>query len=265
MNTRCVLAIYMSMAVLLMCFTTAQAVSTSHTWDFSTTCYGVGACNDTFDPVGNVRTAPSDNGLNVSVRAFSFTNPSGTGPSIAGWLGQYLNPNGGLGVTNSSGDNSHTVDNVGYSDYVVFEFNAPVNVTGYYMSFIVDDADTTWYVGDLAPGFNFSGLTLAQVDALGLTKGTNSWSSSGDPSPSETISTGVNGNYFILAARLDQTDKDDKFKIRTITAAQQTADPVPEPGTLILLASGLTLLGFVARRRANKLKAAQDAGDEESV
>ena len=62
---------------------------------------------------GNVRTASGDNGLSVKVSAYAFTN-NGTGAAIKTWLGQYLNTNGGLGVTNSSGDNSHTVDNIGY-------------------------------------------------------------------------------------------------------------------------------------------------------
>jgi hypothetical protein len=74
-----------------------------------------------------VRTAPSDHGLNVKMSAFTFTAPGGTGPASDAWLGQYLNTNGGLGVTNSSGD-SHTVDNVGNADFVAFEFSAAVHV-----------------------------------------------------------------------------------------------------------------------------------------
>jgi hypothetical protein len=245
-----------------MFFTTAQAVSVSHTWDFNSTCYANGACNDTFDPVGNVRTAPSDNGLSVDVRAFAFAGSGGTGPAVAAWLAQYLNLDGGLGVSSSSGD-SHTIDNAGDTDFVVFEFNQQVNVTGYYMTFIGFDADTTWYVGDLAPGFNFVGLTLADMEnTLGLTKGTNSWSPS-DSSPSETIVTDVVGNYFILAARVEQDN--DKFKLRTITATQQVPDALPEPSTLVLLASGLTVLGFVARRRMKKARVEDVSGGHEPV
>ena len=272
MNKRCVFIVHLSMAVLLVFFTTVQALTVSHTWDFSSTCYANGPCNDAWEPVGNVRTAPSDSGLNVNIRAFSFPDPNGTGPSIAGWLGQYLSPGdptkGGLGVTNSSGDGSHTVDNMGYADYVVFEFSSPVTVTGYYMAYIVTDADSTWYVGDLAPGFDFTGLTLADVDALGLTKGTNSWNSTTGSNPSETVNAGVTGNYFILAARLDSSTSsdNDKFKILMVTADQEVTDPVPEPGTLVLLASGLTVLGFVTRRRMKKAHAAGVAGGQgESV
>lgn len=247
------LVLHCSIAAMLMLSVTVQALPISHTWDFRTTCYANGKCNDTLEPVGNVRTAPSDNGLNVKVSAYAFTDPNGTGPSIDAWLGQYVNPNGGLGVTNSSGDGSHTVDNVGYSDYVVFEFSSPVNVTSYYLNRF-DDADSTWYVGNLAPGFDFTGKTLAQVNALGLTMGTNSWTSPGDTSPLETLSTGVLGNYLIIAARLESGDRDDNFKIRTITATQPQTPAVPEPSTLLLFGSGLAALGLVAMKKANNAK-----------
>jgi hypothetical protein len=250
MNKRCVLWLNLSLTAVLLYVGTAQGVSITHSWNFHSTCYTHGKCNDTSEPVGNVRTAPSDNGLNVKVSAYAFTAPSGTGPASDAWLGQYLNTNGGLGVTNASGD-SHTVDNVGNVDFVVFEFSTPVHVTSYYLN-IFGDADTTWYVGNLAAGFDFTSKTLAQVNALGLTMGSNTWSSGSDPNPLETITGSVVGNYLILAASLAPTDRDDQVKIRTIAATQYTPDPVPEPGTLLLVGSGLLVLGLVARKKAKK-------------
>jgi hypothetical protein len=234
---------------LMMFSATAQAVSITHTWNFHTACYATGKCNDTLEPVGNVRTAPSDNALDVKVSAYAFTG--GTGAAIDAWLAQYLNTNGGLGVTHASGD-AHTIDNIGYADFVVFEFSAPVNVTGYYLNKFNQDADSTWYVGNLAAGFDFTGKTLAQLNALGLTTGANSWSSPGNTNPLETISTGVFGNYLILAASFAPTDKDDTFKIRSITAIQYTPDPVPEPGTILLVGTGLVALGWGARKQARR-------------
>jgi hypothetical protein len=244
------LGLHCSLVALLLYAGTAQGVAITHTWNFHSTCYTNGKCNDTSEPVGNVRTAPSNNGLNVKVSAFTFTAPGGTGPASDAWLGQYLNTNGGLGVTNASGD-SHSVDNVGNADFVAFEFSTPVHVASYHLS-IFDDADSTWYVGNLAAGFDFTGKTLAQVNALGLTMGSNTWSSGGDPSPLETIPGSVVGNYLLLAASLTPSDKDDLFKIRTITATQTTADPVPEPSTLLLVGSGLLALVLVARKKAKK-------------
>jgi hypothetical protein len=240
-----------SVMMLLMCSATAQAVSVTHTWNFHTACYATGNCGSPAGSVGNVRTAPSDNSLNVKVSAYAFIN-NGTGAAIDAWLGQYLNTNGGLGVINSSGDNSHTVDNIGYADFVAFEFSAPVNVTSYYLNKFDADADSTWYVGNLAAGFDFTGKTLAQLNALGLTTGTNSWSSPGGTNPVETISTSVFGNYLILAASFAPNDKDDTFKIRTVTATQYTPDPVPEPGTILLVGTGLVALGWVARKKAKR-------------
>ena len=250
MNKRCVLWLNLSFAVLLLFSGTAQAVSITHAWNFHSTCYTHGKCNYTSKPVGNVRTAPSDQGLDVKVSAYAFTAPSGTGPASDAWLGQYLNTNGGLATTNASGD-SHTVDNVGNADFVVFEFSAPVHVTSYYLN-IFADADTTWYVGNLAAGFDFTGKTLADVNALELTMGNNTWSAGSDPSPLETIAGSVTGNYLILAASLTPTDRDDKFKIRAITATQHTPDAVPEPGTLLLVGSGVLALTLVARQKGKK-------------
>ena len=250
MNKPYVLWLNLSLVALLLCSGTAQGVSITHSWNFHSTCYTHGKCNDTSEPVGNVRTAPSDHGLNVEVSAYAFKSPKGTGPARDAWLAQYLNTHGGLGVTSASRD-SHTVDNVGRADFVVFEFSAPVHVTSYYLN-IFKDADTTWYVGNLAAGFDFTGKTLADVNALELTMGSNTWSARNDPSPLETIAGSVAGNYLILAASLAPKDKDDKFKIRTITDTQYTPDPVPESGTLLLVGSGLLALVLVARQKAKK-------------
>ena len=242
-----------SLIWIFMCSATAQAVSITHTWNFHASCYATGKCNDTSEPSGNVRTAASDNSLSVKVSAYAFTN-NGTGTAIKTWLGQYLNTNGGLGVTNSSGDNSHTVDNMGYSDFTVFEFSAPVNITSYYLNKFGDDADSSWYVGNLAAGFDFTGKTLAHLNALGLTTGLNFWTSGSDTNPLESLSTSVYGNYLILATNFGASDRDDQFKIRTITATKYIPDPVPEPGTIFLVGSGLAILGLVARQKAKKAK-----------
>jgi hypothetical protein len=246
-----------SLVIILLYAATAQAVSVTHTWNFHISCSVSGNCGTTSGTAGNVRTATSNNNLSVKASAYAFTN-DGTGPAIKAWLGQYLNTHGGLGVTNAPGDNSHTVDNNGYSDFVVFEFSAAVNVTGYELSKFGDDADTSWYVGNLAAGFDFTNKTLADLNALGLTGGTNSWSSS-DTSPLESISTGVSGNYLILAANFGASDRDDKFKLRTITATQHTPDAVPEPSTIILMGSGLVAFGCIARQKAKKQPAATSA------
>jgi hypothetical protein len=241
--------LHVSLVSLLMWSATAQAVSITHTWTFNSSCYATGSCGASSGTAGNVRTAASDNGLSVKVSAYAFIN-DGTGPAIKAWLGQYLSTNGGLGVTNSPGDNSHTVDNMGYSDFTVFEFSAPVDITSYYLNKFGSDADSSWYVGNLAAGFDFTNKTLANLNALGLTSGTNAWSSASDSNP--LISPSVYGNYLILAANFGASDRDDQFKIRTIVATQQNPDPVPEPSTMILVGSGLVALGFVARKRAKK-------------
>jgi hypothetical protein len=69
----------------------------------------------------------------------------------------------------------------------------------------------------------------------------------------------VSGNYLILAANFGASDRDDKFKLRTITATQHTPDAVPEPSTIILMGSGLVVFGCIARQKAKKQPAATAA------
>ena len=113
------------------------------------------------------------------------------------------------------------------------------------------DVSETRFFADAQLGGDDRALPF-QVEALELTMGSNTWSAGSDPSPLETIVGGGVGNYLILAASFSPTDRDDKFKIRTITATQQTPDAVPEPGTLLLVGSGLLVLTLVVRQKARK-------------
>ena len=58
------------------------------------------------------------------------------------------------------------------------------------------------------------------------------------------VTTGITGNYIVVAGRLGEND--DAFKFKSITATSV----VPVPGTLALL--GLGLFGLAAVRRRSK-------------
>ena len=63
----------------------------------------------------------SSAGVNVRVSAWTIANGSLYQSSLGVW-------DGGLGVKNPFSDNSHTVDNSGYQDFLLFQFDQVVEL-----------------------------------------------------------------------------------------------------------------------------------------
>ena len=100
---------------------------------------------------GNIRTFTAG-GVSVKTSAFS-RDTSGVWSTAC--LGSY---GGGLGVTDGSeGDgsnNSHTVDNIGRDNYVLFEFSETVVVDSAFLGYVVDDSDLRIWIGTKTDPFN---------------------------------------------------------------------------------------------------------------
>ena len=136
--------------------------SSAATFDFS----GSSALDGTD---GNIRTFTAGG---VSVKASAFSRDKTTGVWSTACLGSY---GGGLGVTDSSeGDgsnNTHTVDNVGRDNYVLFEFSENVVVDSAFLGYVVDDSDLTVWIGTKTDPFNnHQTLSDAFLTSLGFTE-----------------------------------------------------------------------------------------------
>jgi hypothetical protein len=162
-------------------------------------------------PEGNIRTFSAGG---VSVNASAWSRDPGGGWTAA-FLGSYP---GGLGVTdNIEGDgsnNRHTVDNVGNNNYVLFEFSDTVVVDSAFLGYVVNDSDMTIWIGTATDPFNnHLALNDAVLTSLGFTEvnlgdGSTRWA--------DFNAGNMAGNVLVIAARVDETDPLDRFKIEKV-------------------------------------------------
>lgn len=155
----------------------------------------------------------------VSVAASAFSR-DGSGAWAPAYLGRY---SGGLGVTDSSeGDgsnNTHTVDNSGRNNYVVFEFSETVIVDSVFLGYVVGDSDLTVWIGTKTDPFSTRlALDGAKLAALGFTEVNLGGSST---RWADLNAGGVAGNVLIVAAKAG--DSDDKFKIEKLKVQKVSA------------------------------------------
>ncbi len=163
-------------------------------------------------PDGNIRTF-SASGISVKASAFSRTT---SGSWSTAYLGSY---SGGLGVTDSSegngGNGTHRVDNIGRNNYVLFEFSKSVIVDKAFLGSVVTDSDATVWIGNFSDPFN-NHLTLndSVLSSFGFSE-INTTSSSSDRTADINASQIV-GNTLVIAARTDDSAKNDQFKIKSL-------------------------------------------------
>ncbi|WP_168215728.1 SdrD B-like domain-containing protein [Roseimaritima ulvae] len=178
-------------------------VGSAITFDF-------GGSSSTDGSDGNTRSY-SAGGVDVDVRAFSRDKSNGN------WAPAYLGSyGGGLGVTDSSegsgGSNTHTVDNVGRDNYVLFEYSEQVVVDAAYLGYVVNDSDLTIWIGNST--VPLTGLSDAVLTSLGFTEVNLTNSSSArwaDLNAGE-----VAGNVLVIAAKTDDATPEDRFKIEHV-------------------------------------------------
>ena len=196
------------------------------TWDAGLAAKVVTA---TFDFNGNMATDGTDGNIlcfsnnGVSVNASAFSRDKSTGAWSTAYLGAY---GGGLGVTDSSegtgSSNTHTVDNVGRDNYVLFEFSQAVVVDKTYLGYVVGDSDMKVWIGTVNGAFD-SHITLsdAVLSSMGFTEVNLTDLTSARWA--DLNAAGYVGNVLIVAADTTDTSPEDYFKIQNLVVSTPSA------------------------------------------
>ena len=173
--------------------------------------------------------------LSLTATAYSASSKAANATLSRSYLGYY---DLGLGVTNST-DSSHTVDNNGRTDLVVFQFSKAVQASSVSLS-AFGDTDVRVWAGTLPTGYDFSGKTIA---SLGIILTDYGIYSGGGSNRTVTFANFAFGNYLIIAA--DPSGSDDSFKIASLKAV-----PGPVAGTGLPVLALLAFAGWAFRKRA---------------
>lgn len=227
---------YLGKAALLAAASLIASAASAETFGFDT-----GGTNSS-NTYGNVRTFIGSSGTKVEVTGWSLTSG---GTLAAAYVGQYANY--GLGVTDTAEDGSapgHTIDNSGRFDFLVIQFEQPLNVTNLGLT-AWGDTDITWAVGSTATAFS-STLSFANWTAVdnafnAFQASNGNWMSDG--SAFSRVIAGSPGNLFFVGGAMPNPDQNsDYVKLKSLTA-------VPEPASWAMMIGGLAVVGSAMRRR----------------
>lgn len=228
----------------------------------ATVVFGSGGTNAT----NSSKTFTGNDGTKVKVTAFSIDN---TGKIVSAGLDQW---SGGLGIQNSSGDDSHTIDNSGWKDFLLLSFDEYVilNNATFTTNYEYNDGDcclrdTDATVGALyqygvpwnASQSGFLNQNQSILNSMGLL--TSSSSSTYSTQTRDLTPTNRGGTLWLVGAAFNNPDSridGFKFKSATYSLAVAPPPPIPEPSVWITMILGFGALGGVMRRRNRQVLAA---------
>lgn len=165
----------------------------------------------------------------------------------------------GLGIDNgvsSGGDGSHTIDNRGWTDFLILQFDTVVELkngsfqTGWYGSDNKYYNDTDATIGTFSSALPINTAPPILNQNVSVLAPLNLYDSNADSGDSyRAINPGGNvGNVWLIGASFTNLDgRRDGFKLKKLTYHQ--APPVPEPGTWLMMILGFGLIGGAMRSR----------------
>lgn len=164
----------------------------------------------------------------------------------------------GLGVRNGAGDNSHTIDNWGYSDFILLQFDRVVALenaqfqTGWHQ---MNDTDATiGYLTSTTPfggSLPYNNQPQSVLNAFNLYEG-GQFGDSGD-SFRNINSGGNSGNLWLIGASFSNPEgrsNYDGFKLESVSFVASGA--VPEPSTWAMMLIGFFGIGGMIRSRRRR-------------
>ena len=167
-------------------------------------------------PYGNIRTFST--GGTVSAKASAFSRRKSDGLWETAFLGAFSS---GLGVTDrgegNGSSNRHKVDNIGDRlNYVVFAFNQNVVPDRAYLNSVGADSDITVWIGTMADPFN-TPVILSDAVLASFGAPEHNETSNNSPRWADFNASQRSGNVLVIAAKVDETNPEDSFKIEDIS------------------------------------------------
>ncbi len=192
---------------------------------------------------GNILTFTNGEGLFVNASAFSA---DADGNIDTAYLGSYSH---GLGVTDGSetgGNGTHRVDNIGQTNYILFEFSETVVLDKALLEAIVHDSDISLWIGNVSDAYtNHQTLDADLLEDMDYFEanwaGCSRFSRWADVNSHE-----VAGNVIVLAASTKDATPEDAFKVsrlvvnRLATGVFGNIAQVTAPGAMDVDASHFT-------------------------
>lgn len=205
--------------------TLATATGSSATFDFN-------GSSSTSGSAGNIRSY-SAGGMAVKASAWSrVKGPEAPTSWSTAYLGAY---SGGLGVTDTSeGDGSngtHTVDNIGRDNYVLFEFDQMVAIDSAFLGYVVGDSDLRVWIGTKTnPYTSHQSLNDGFLASMGFTE--DNLTDLTSARLADLNSGNYVGNVVIIAASPGDDTPEDRFKIQKVTVKATEAGVYANKGTV---------------------------------
>lgn len=219
-----------------------------------------------FDLTGSM----ADNGPYGNALKFSANNDSSLQVKVTGWQsGQFTNRinsayvgayGAGIGVTGRidlGGVGAfHQIDNAfGYTDFLLLQFNRAVTLSSALLN-VYQMVGVAGRDSDLA-FYNAGGITTtawdSNIDLSIYSTLPSTWTTveGGSASGDRTIgATGASTKWLLGAAFLPVGDRDDGFKIQSLSVSEVAA--VPEPASWALMIVGFAAVGMSLRRRTSR-------------